>query len=119
MPSSNGLYRTMVERGELMVTPGRTVKVPTLMKYALEHWGPPAAVGHDRYKEDEWKEALQAAGVPLAITESRGQGWKDGSVDVRRFRIAVRDRKLQGNPSLLMRYAIGGARVTTDTFRQR
>ena len=45
----------------------------------------------------------------------RGQGYQDGGDDMRRFRRACIEGKIQTLPSLLMRSAIAGAVTVSDT----
>ena len=53
----------------------------------------------DRYREKDLRAALDAAKFPQAILTTRGQGFKDGSEDVRLFRRAVLDDKVRPGPS--------------------
>lgn len=108
------LYVKMQQRGELITTPGRTVHVPTLIAEALFRFGPPAAVAADRWREGELLDALEAVGVPPAAFIPRGQGYRDGAEDVRRFRRAAEELRIRTPESLMMRAAMGGAVVMTD-----
>ena len=98
------LYQQMAERGELLTTPGRTVKfdVGELLHAALTAFGAPNAVVCDRWRLNELKDGLQASGIPPAIIVPRGMGWQDGSEDVRGFQRAVKERRIKtpvrGNP---------------------
>ena len=84
-----GLYQQCSERGELIQTGQRAVALPGLLREALDRFGRPARIVADRWREAELRDALDAAGVPLAALEIRGQGFKDGAEDVRGFRRAV------------------------------
>ena len=109
-----GLYQQCSERGELIQTGQRAVALPGLLREALDRFGRPARIVADRWREAELRDALDAAGVPLAALEIRGQGFKDGAEDVRGFRRAVLEGKVTPARTLLLRYAVGEARVTTD-----
>ena len=52
--------------------------------------------------------------MPVAALESRGQGYRDGGEDVRAFRRACAEGKVTPVVSLLMRMALGEARVMVD-----
>ena len=108
------LYQECAERGELVHTGGRAVDIAELVRVALARFGPPAALASDRWREAELRDALTAARVPLAALESRGQGWRDGAEDVRTFRRACLDGSVTPVRSLLMRSAMGEARVALD-----
>ena len=108
------LYEQMAQRGELIETPGRTVDVPMLLMVALTEWGIPDAVVCDRYRQADILDALEEAGVPPAALVLRGMGFKDGAEDVRHFQRAVIDGRVKAAPSLLMDYAVKGARVISD-----
>ena len=109
-----GLYQQCSDRGELIQTGQRAVALPGLLREALDRFGRPARIVADRWREAELRDALDAAGVPPAALEIRGQGFKDGAEDVRGFRRAVLEGKVTPARTLLLRYAVGEARVTTD-----
>ena len=109
-----GLYQRCSERGELIVSGQRAVALGGLLAEALDRFGRPARIVADRWREAELRDALDAAGVPPAALEIRGQGFKDGAEDVRGFRRAVLEGRVTPGPSLLLRYAMSDARVTTD-----
>ncbi len=68
----------------------------------------------DRWREGELRDALTAAGVPLASLELRGQGFKDGAEDVRAFRRACAEGRVSPVTSLLLRSAMAEARTVSD-----
>ena len=109
-----GLYAKMHERGELILTEGRAVNVGTMLKKALHEWGRPFAIAADRYKENDLRQALDGANFPQAILTLRGQGYKDGSEDVRLFRRAILDGKVFPVESLLLRAAFAEAVTVAD-----
>lgn len=109
-----GLYRRMAERGELLTTGGRATDTVALLKVALERFGSPAAVTADRWRADDLRDALDAAGVRRVPFVERGMGFKDGGQDTDAFRRAVADGRVVAAPSLLLRSAVAEARVLTD-----
>ena len=110
-----GLYVTMAKRHELFQRGVHVVPPAELLRKARERWGgPPVAIVADRWRENDLREALGKAGFPRCELILRGQGFKDGSEDVRRFRSAIMSGQASPIPSLLMRSAMSEARVLTD-----
>ena len=109
-----GLYSECARRGELLTLGQRSVAIPRLLQAALERFGRPSRVVADRWREAELRDALEAAGVPLADLEFRGMGFRDGAEDVRGFRKACADRLVMPLPSLLLRSAMAEARTVSD-----
>ena len=109
-----GLYVETQARGELIQTGQRAVDLGGLLTEALARFGRPAVIAADRWREAEMRDALDAAGVPAAALEIRGQGFKDGGEDVRLFRRAILDGKVTPITTKLLRYAMGEARVLMD-----
>ena len=109
-----GLYAECHRRGELLVLGRHTVDVRALMQAALDRFCRPARIVADRWREGDLREALDAAGVPLAVLEFRGMGFRDGAEDVRGFRKACADRGVVPVPSLLLRSAMAEARTISD-----
>ena len=108
-------YLRMERAGDLILAGRRVSDVPTLLRTALERWGPPAAVVADRWREAELREALEAIGFPVgAALVTRGQGFKDGGADVRRFRGACLGGLVTPSKSLLLRSAMSEARTVSD-----
>ena len=95
-----GLYADCARRGELLTLGGRAVDVGLLLEAALERFRKPSRVVADRWREAELRDALEAAGVPLAAFEARGMGFKDGAEDVRAFRRACADGRVTPVPPL-------------------
>ena len=109
------LYVELQERGELMTTPRRrTVPVADVLRWAVETWGRPVAVVADRYKQAEMIQALDDAAL-LPEVRFRGQGFRDGSEDVRAFRRAVLDGNVTAPRSKLIRSALAEATTVADT----
>ena len=109
-----GLYQKMLERRELIVTPGRVVVVSDLLRAALERFGLPALVVSDRWREGELRDALDLAGVPASAFSARGMGFKDGAEDVRGFRRACIDGRVKVSKSLMIRAALSEAVTVSD-----
>ena len=109
-----GLYQNCRDRGELIQTGQRAVDLGGLLGEAFERFGRPARIVADRWREAELRDALDAAGVPPAALEIRGQGYKDGAADVRGFRRGVLEGRVTPARSLLLRYAMAEARTVSD-----
>ena len=108
------LYADCFRRGELILAGRRVSDIGAMLREALGRWGVPAVIVADRYREAELREKLEAVGFPLVGLELRGQGFRDGAEDVRRFRAACLDGKVRPRRSLLLRSAMGEARVVSD-----
>ena len=108
------LYVETWKRGELIQCGGAAVDVRELLEAALARFGRPSAVVADRWREAELRDALHAAGVPIAALHLRGMGYKDGGEDVRDFRRACLDGRVTPAPSLLLRSAMSEARTVSD-----
>ena len=108
------LYLDMQRRGELVISGEHAVDIGGLLREALERFGAPVALAADRWREGELRDALKLAGVPLAALELRGQGFKDGGLDVRAFRRAVAEGAVTPWRSLLLTAAMGEARTVSD-----
>ena len=109
-----GLYMLCLDRGELIRAGRSAVELPTLFRAALDRFGAPAAIAADRWRDKEAFDALNEAGVPVAPFAVRGQGFKDGAEDVRAFRRACLEGRVVPARSLLLRSAMGEARVAMD-----
>ena len=108
------LYQKMYERGELICVGNRTTDLSELMELALLEWGEPMAVVADRYRQAELIDALDSVGLTDAPVVLRGQGYRHGGEDMRRFRRAAIEGKIKTLESLVMRSAIAGAVVVSD-----
>ena len=110
-----GVYEAMREAGELIQLGGRVVPVGPFLAEAVRRYGRPQAIAADRWRAGELEDGVRAAGLALPEPTWRGQGWKDGTVDVRLFRSAVLDGKVAAPVSLAMRAAFAEARVVADS----
>ncbi len=108
------LYVQCAQRGELLTLGQHACDVSLLLAAALDRFGRPSLVTADRWREAELRDALTAAGVPVAALEVRGQGFKDGASDVRNFQRAMADGRATPVPSLLLRSAMSEARTVSD-----
>ena len=111
----SGVYEAMREAGELIQLGGRVVPVGPLLAEAVRRYGRPQAIAADRWRAGELEDGVRAAGLVLPEQTWRGQGWKDGAVDVRLFRSAVLDGRVAAPVSLAMRAAFAEARVVADS----
>ncbi len=109
-----GLYVDCARRGELVTLGQNSADISALLSEALQRFDRPSLVVADRWREAELRDALQAAGVPVATLELRGQGFKDGGEDVRAFQRAIADGRVTPLKSLLLRSAISEARTVSD-----
>lgn len=108
------LYLDCHAEGRLLTLGGEAVDYPSLFRAALRRFGPPAALIADRWKRGELRDSLVGADVPGAPVDLRGQGFKDGAEDVRRFRRAFAEGKVAPVPSLLLRSGMAEARTVSD-----
>ena len=77
-------YKRMVREGTLWTLPGRTTPVEQFLEKLLEELQgyPVAAFAADRYRQSEAMQAIEQAGLSWRA-DWRGQGFLDGSEDVR------------------------------------
>ena len=108
------LYQRCAQGGELITVGQNATDISALLSEALTRFGRSSLVVADRWREAELRDALTAAGVPLADLELRGMGFKDGAEDVRAFQRAVVDGRVTPVPSLLLRSAMSEARTVSD-----
>ena len=109
-----GIYRQMENRGELRVLGGRVVPIDEFLRECVLRWGPPSAVSCDRWREGELVDAVNAAKLRFPMPTWRGQGFKDGSVDIRAFKTELFEGRVHAPENLAMRSAFTEARVLTD-----
>ena len=108
-----GLYESMASANELLLIGGRTVPVTELLEAAIDRFGAPDAIAADRWREGELRDAMDALGLGVELV-CRGQGFKDGADDVRRFRRNIIDKTVNPLPSLLLRAAMSEAVTIGD-----
>ena len=109
-----GVYEQMEARGELQVLGGKVVPLPEFLKACVLLWGPPGAIACDRYREGELVDAVTESKLRFPMPTWRGQGWKDGGVDVRAFKTELLEGRVSAPRSLSMRAAFSEARVLVD-----
>ena len=108
------LYQVCERQGDLVTAGQYTVNVQMVVNEALDRFGRPSAIVCDTWREGELREALEAVGFPLCDLVVRRQGYKDGGEDVRLFRRAVADRRVQARPSKFLRHSLGETRTIVD-----
>ena len=108
------LYQVCERQGDLVTAGQYTVNVQMVVNEALERFGRPSAIVCDTWREGELRESLEAVGFPLCDLVVRRQGFKDGGEDVRLFRRAVADRRVQARPSKFLRHSLGETRTIVD-----
>ena len=111
---SDSLYVKMQQRGELLLTPGAVVRVKSLLDEAFRRFGQPDAIAADRWKERDLIQSLRESKIEVCPISFRGQGFKDGAEDVRRFKQGVLDGRVAPETSLLLRAGMSEAMVVAD-----
>ena len=109
-----GTYQRMVEHGELIVAGRRVSDTQALVAETLHRWGRAGCIVADRWREADLLQVVEALRYPRTALSLRGQGFKDGGEDVRRFREGVLGDRVTAPVSLLPRSAVGEARVVGD-----
>ena len=112
-----GTYQAMVDAGDLVMQEGsRVVDVGAVMDEAVARWGQPSVIVGDRYRQRELEGHAIRYGMTIANggLQLRGQGYRDGSEDVREFQRMAMDRRLVVPRSDLLRRAFAAARVISD-----
>ena len=84
----SGVYEAMRDADELVQLGGRVVPVGPFLAEAVRRYGRPQAIAADRWRAGELEDGVRGAGLSLPEPTWRGQGWRDGSIDVRLFRAA-------------------------------
>ena len=111
----SGVYESMRDRNELVQLGNRVVPIGPFLREAVSRYGRPQAIAADRYRDGELEDGVRGEGLRLPEPTWRGQGYKDGSIDVRAFRAAVLEGKVSAPVSMAMRAALSEAKTVTDT----
>ena len=102
----SGVYEAMRDRGELVQLGNRVVPVGAFLQEAVNRFGRPQAISADRWRAGELEDGVKDVGLNLPEPTWRGQGWRDGAIDVRAFRSAVLENKVAAPVSMAMRAGI-------------
>ena len=119
------LYEKMTNYGELRTIGNRIVPVSEALDQAMAAFMVNSASNElyivlDRYRESELRDAVeeQRSGSNCETLRPnfvfRGQGFKNGSIDVRDFQRAVLENKVKVLPNLGLSTAISEARTISD-----
>ena len=111
----SGVYEQMLAKGELVLIGGRVVPVGPFLAEAVRRFGRPLAIAADRWRAGELEDGVRETGLRLPEPTWRGQGWRDGSIDIRLFRSAVLEGKVHPPVSLAMRAALSEAKTISDS----
>ena len=101
--------------GHLVVSPGRVADPRRLLNEAYSRWGEPQTVVCDRYRKSELLDIrdelswLRRCGITF-----RGQGFRDGSEDVRRFQKSCYSNKVHPVRHELFDRSIAAVRLKVD-----
>lgn len=108
-------YLRMHERGEMHVLGENTVPAGPWLAEVMKRLGgyPIAALCCDRYRQAEFTEAYHAAGLRCPIIWW-GQGFKEGSESIQRFRKRLADGQVKCLPSLLLRSSMADSITLKD-----
>ena len=110
-----GTYEAIRDAGDLVQLGGRVVPVGPFLGEAVRRFGRPQALAADRWRAGELEDGAKDARLNLPEPTWRGQGWRDGSVDVRLFRGAALEGKVAAPVSLAMRAALSEAKTVADS----
>lgn len=110
----SGVYEAMRDAGELVLLGARVVPVGAFVAEAARRYGRPQAIAADRWRAGELSDGVSESRLRLPEPTWRGQGWRDGSIDVRSFRAAVLEGRVAPPVSLAMRAALSEARTVAD-----
>jgi len=108
-----GLYQNMADRAELLLLGDKVVPVGQLLSAAQQRLGYPDAIACDRWRLGELEDAMTDAAL-LAPVQARGMGFRDGSEDVRLFKTALLEGRVNPVRSLLLRSAVAETRLVQD-----
>ena len=111
----SGIYEQMRDRNELVQLGNRVVPVGAFLQEAVNRFGRPQAISADRWRAGELEDGVKDVGLNLPEPSWRGQGWRDGAIDVRAFRSAVLENKVAAPVSMAMRAALSEAKTIQDS----
>ena len=108
-------YQKMHERQELSLIGDRVVPVAEWVQEVFLRLGNAtvAAIVADHYKQSLVYEGLQQAGITTPVILRRN-GWYHGGEDCTRARNCILDKRVQVQPSLLLRSAVSDAVIESD-----
>ena len=106
-------YTAMQNRGELVQYGSKVLDYEAFLTDISSRLGRPDVLVIDRYKALEVQEVMAKVGLRARLS-IRGQGFKDGAEDLRRFRKALLEQRLRVFPSLLIRTSLSSARCVSD-----
>ena len=114
--SVGDLYEAARLSGELLISGKRIPNIQQLFEQAEARFGGrPDAILCDRWRVDELKDALDDPSWQAVRLIVRGQGFKDGSEDVRAWRRACAERKVNPvGPATLLTAALAEAVTVCD-----
>ena len=107
------LYKRFSDEGSLITSRGRAADIDTLLQAALQRFGKPDLIVCDRYKQNEFLDALRRCDLYCEVS-FRGMGYRDGSEDVERFRKMALNGNIKAKTQLIARHCFGGCRVISD-----
>ena len=110
------LYETAKLTGDLLISGKRIPDIPALFEEGEARFGGrPDAIVCDRWRVDELRDALDDPSWQRVNLIVRGQGFKDGSEDVRAWRRACAERKVNPvGPATLLTAALAEAVTISD-----
>ena len=109
-----GHYQRMVADGSLLRLGEKVVPIPDLLRAVEKQHGRPVMIAADRYRKAELQDAMSKAGWKNIPVDFRGQGFRDGALDVRLFRKTCLDQQITVPVSWSLRAAMAGSRTVSD-----
>ena len=107
------LYLQFANEESLITSRGRAADIDTLLQAALLRFGKPDLIVCDRYKQNEFLDALRRCDLYCEVS-FRGMGYRDGSEDVERFRKMALTGKIKAKTQQIARHCFGGCRGISD-----
>ena len=106
-----GIYQRMYVDGDLLLVPGKFVKVADFLSLVFDRFGYPDVVVADRYREREFSEAMMGYDIPV---EWRGTGFYSATEDLRRFRRRVFSGWVKVEAKMIWRWCLSNARTISN-----